>query len=48
MAYETQLSWISSIFYDNFLKANNQPRGLATYNRMVLLVMAWEKCSLVH
>ena len=40
MAYENQLSWISSIFYDNFLKANNQPRGLATYNRMVLLVMA--------
>lgn len=39
MAYENQLSWISSIFYDNFLKANNQPRGLATYNRMVLLVM---------
>jgi len=48
MAYETQLSWISSIFYDNFLKANNQPRGLGTYNRMVLLVMAWEKGSLVH
>jgi hypothetical protein len=43
MAYETQLSWISSIFYDNFLKANNQPSGLGTYNRMVLLVMASEK-----
>lgn len=48
IAYETQLSWISSIFYDNFLKANNQPHGLGTYNQMVLLVMAWEKGSLVH
>ncbi len=48
MAYENQLSAISSIFYDNFLKANNQPQGLQTYNRMVLLVMAWEKSSLVH
>ncbi|PWK79647.1 uncharacterized protein DUF3810 [Mucilaginibacter oryzae] len=38
--YQNKLGAISSIFYDNFLKANNQPRGLETYNRMVLLVMA--------
>jgi hypothetical protein len=29
-----------NIFYDRFLKVNNQPHGLGTYNRMVLLVMA--------
>jgi hypothetical protein len=38
--YETQINAISSIFYDHFLKANNQPQGLETYDRMVLLVMA--------
>lgn len=48
LAYENKLSAISSIFYDNFLKANNQPQGLGTYNRMVLLVMAWEKKQWVH
>ena len=41
LAYENKLGAISSIFYDNFLKANNQPQGLETYNRMVLLAMAW-------
>lgn len=39
-AYQNQLNVITSIFYDNFLKANNQPQGLDTYNRMVTLVMA--------
>lgn len=43
MSYENKLSAISSIFYDGFLKANNQPQGLETYNRMVLLVMAWSR-----
>jgi len=38
--YESRLNRISGIFYDHFLKHNNQPQGLATYNRMVLLVMA--------
>jgi hypothetical protein len=42
-SYENKLNAISSIFYDNFLKANNQPNGLETYNRMVLLVMAQER-----
>jgi hypothetical protein len=46
--YENELSAISSIFYDNFLKVNNQPQGLDTYNRMVLLVMAWERRNWVH
>lgn len=43
LSYENKLGAISSIFYDNFLKANNQPQGIETYNRMVLLVMAWSK-----
>lgn len=41
--YEGQLGVLSSLFYDNFLKANNQPQGLNTYNQMVLLVMGWYK-----
>ncbi len=38
--YQNKAEILSSIFYDKFLKANNQPQGLGTYNRMVLLVMA--------
>jgi hypothetical protein len=43
LAYEGKIEKISSVFYDNFLKANNQPQGLKTYNRMVLLVLAYRK-----
>ncbi|MFD2871016.1 DUF3810 domain-containing protein [Mucilaginibacter ximonensis] len=39
--YRGQMSTISGIFYDDYLKANNQPHGLDTYNQMVLLLMAW-------
>ncbi|MFD0763692.1 DUF3810 domain-containing protein [Mucilaginibacter lutimaris] len=39
-SYQNKINTITSVFYDNFLKANNQPQGLDTYNRMVLLVMA--------
>jgi hypothetical protein len=39
-SYQSRIDVISGIFYDKFLKVNNQPQGLATYNRMVLLVMA--------
>ncbi len=39
-SYQSKIDVISSLFYDKFLKANNQPQGLGTYNRMVLLVMA--------
>lgn len=39
--YEGRLNAISSIFYDNYLKVNNQPQGLMTYNKMITLVMAW-------
>lgn len=33
----------SSIFYDNYLKANKQPDGLKSYNRMIILTMAHYK-----
>jgi len=41
MGYEGKLDVISSLFYDRFLKANNQPQGLLTYNRMIRLVISW-------
>lgn len=46
ISYENKMGILSGIFYDNFLKANNQPLGMRTYNRMVLLVMA--KFKRVH
>lgn len=49
IAHQSKLNIISDIFYDNFLKANNQPQGLMTYNRVVRLMMSWyNKGSLVH
>lgn len=41
MSYQNQVSDISALFYDNFLKLNNQPQGLHTYNRMIILTMAY-------
>ncbi|BAU52600.1 DUF3810 family protein [Mucilaginibacter gotjawali] len=46
--YESRLNRISGIFYDHFLKHNNQPQGLGTYNRMVLLVMAKYRPMVEH
>jgi sensor domain CHASE-containing protein len=43
LGYEGKVERMSSVFYDNFLKVNNQPYGLRTYNRMVLLVLAYRK-----
>jgi hypothetical protein len=40
MHYQSKLDVLSGLFYDKFLKVNNQPHGLETYNRMVLLVIA--------
>jgi hypothetical protein len=49
LSYEGKLGVLSSLFYDDFLKANNQPQGLNTYNQMVRLVMGWYKRNnLVH
>lgn len=39
--YQGGANMISGILYDGFLKANNQPHGLQTYNRMIRLTMAW-------
>lgn len=39
--YAGKIGLISGKFYDSFLKANNQPAGLRTYNRMIRLTMAW-------
>jgi hypothetical protein len=41
LSFRGKAGILSSIFYDDFLKANNQPQGLNTYNQMVLLLMAW-------
>jgi len=40
ITYQNKAEVITSLFYDRFLKVNNQPQGLDTYNRMILLVMA--------
>jgi hypothetical protein len=39
--YQGKAEVITSFFYDSFLKANNQPQGLRTYNQMIWLVMGW-------
>jgi hypothetical protein len=48
VTYQNKAEIITSIFYDRFLKVNNQPQGLATYNRMILLVMARYEKSIVQ
>jgi len=49
LSYEGRVEAISSFFYDNFLKANNQPQGLRTYNQMIWLVMAWyRRNGMIH
>ncbi len=49
LSYENKAGVLSSIFYDQFLKANNQPQGLDTYNKMVQLLMAlYRKKSMVN
>ncbi|HEY0896159.1 MAG TPA: DUF3810 domain-containing protein [Sphingobacteriaceae bacterium] len=41
LSYSGAAGRMSSIFYNNYLKFNNQPEGLRTYNRMVGLTLAW-------
>jgi len=38
--YRGPVDAISDFFYDHFLKANNQPKGLRTYNEMIGLLIA--------
>jgi len=39
--YQNQLGYLSGMFYDRFLKINNQPEGLRTYNRMINLTVSY-------
>lgn len=39
--YQGDAAEVSGVFYDRFLKINNQPHGLRTYNRMIVLTMSW-------
>jgi len=38
-SYKNPLENLSKIFWDNFLKANNQPKGLQSYSYMVALIV---------
>lgn len=42
-SFHSKAGLMSSVFYDDFLKANNQPMGMDTYNQMVLLLVTWYK-----
>jgi len=43
LRFRGKVGHISGLFYDDFLKANNQPHGLETYNQMVLLLVTWHR-----
>ena len=43
LSFHGKATMLSGYLYDDFLKANNQPQGLRTYNQMVLLLMNWYK-----
>lgn len=47
-SFEGKAGTLSGIFYDHFLKANNQPHGIKTYNRMIRLCMAWYRKNDKH
>jgi hypothetical protein len=41
MSFHGRAGELSSIFYDQYLKFNRQPKGLQTYNELVRLLTAW-------
>lgn len=43
MSYRSWVDKMSSVFYEHFLKHNNQPEGLERYSMMTTLLVAWEK-----
>lgn len=43
LSFRGKAGMISGMFYNDFLKANNQPLGMDTYNQMVLLLVNWYK-----
>lgn len=42
-SYRGWIDRLSSVFYNGYLKHNNQPEGLERYNMMARLIVAWEK-----
>ncbi|PJJ79936.1 DUF3810 domain-containing protein [Mucilaginibacter auburnensis] len=45
LSFRGKAGALSGMFYDDFLKANNQPMGMDTYNQMVLLLVNWYKAG---
>lgn len=43
LSFRGKAGMLSGMFYNDFLKANNQPMGMDTYNQMVLLLVNWYK-----
>lgn len=44
--WESKRGWldrISNVFYNSYLKHNNQPEGLSRYDMMAKLIVAWER-----
>lgn len=41
-SYRGWIDRVSAVFYNQFLKHNNQPEGLDRYNQMATLLVAWE------
>jgi hypothetical protein len=41
MKYQGQISSATGLFFDKYLKANNQPEGLRRYNLMIKLLLGW-------
>ena len=42
LSYENQLEPLFALFYDGYLKANNQPRGMASYSYVVALLVNYD------
>lgn len=43
LSFHGRANLMSGAFYNDFLKANNQPMGMDTYNQMVILMVNWYK-----
>ena len=45
LSYRGWVDKLSNLFYNQYLKHNNQPEGIERYNKMTLLIIAWEKAN---
>jgi hypothetical protein len=43
LSYKNPVEPIIRLFYGEYLKANNQPKGIDTYNEVVAWLIAYEK-----